>query len=154
MNGIDEELGFGEKKEEPQDQQQKVVNIEDATKRKPFHYWKVGGEEIRLKLKASMIIRVEDKLGKNIMGILTDADSGVPKLSDMLTVIQAAAAPWEHKLSFTRVQELYDKWVDEDDGDQMKFMSQIFMPTLVVSGFFTKKQGTEVLQAMEEVADE
>lgn len=150
MNGIDEELGLAQ----PEKDTQKVISIEEAPKRRPFHYWKVAGEEIRLKLKAGMILRVEDKLGKNIMGILTDADSGVPKLSDMLTVVQAAAAPWEHKLSFSRVQELYDKWVDEEEGDQMKFMSQVFMPTLVVSGFFTAKQGKEVLEAMEEVADE
>lgn len=148
MGGLDEELGIGN---EGGEETAKIVNIADAQpKRKPFHYWKVGDREIKLKLKASMIVKTEEKIRKNILDVLNDT----PKLNEMLIVIQAAAAPWQHKMSFNDVQKLYDTWIDEDGGDLTMFIKKVFMPTLIVSGFFPREQEADILESLAEIDGE
>ena len=49
MGGLDEEV-------KNQKEETKIVDLdEEKNKRKPFHYWTVGGRDYRLKLKASNI---------------------------------------------------------------------------------------------------
>ena len=135
MGGIDEMM---EKKED-----EKVVNIEDqAKKRRPFHYWKVGDREYQLKLTSRWIEKVETKYGRSVFTLVMDDD--VPALSVMLTIIQAAMSPWEHGITYTKLQDIYDSWVEEG-GNQMDLLSKVVIPTMAVSGFFTGKQ-TEALQ--------
>ena len=144
--GIDDEL-MQEKAEESS----KIINIADEVpKRRPFHYWTVGERELKLKLKSGMIEKVEAKYRQNIMTLMTEGD-GIPPLSHMLTVIQAAAVPWEHKLTYTEVQEMYDKWVDEEGGSQMKLYTEIVMPTLAVSGFFTDAQAASLMENIKDI---
>ena len=128
-----------------------VVSIEEKKRefvRKPFHYWNVGGREIKLKLKADMIEKVEQKFGNRNILTLVFADD-VPSLSIMLTIIQAAASPFNHGLSYGDVKRLYDSWSDEG-GNQEDLLKNVLLPTLVVSGFFTTEMSEEIMKAMEE----
>lgn len=139
MGGIDEEIRDEEK------QADIIVMKAEKPKRRPFHYWKVGERELQLKLKASMIEKVERKYNNtNILSLVFDGD-GVPALSVMLTIIQAAAIPWTHNLDYSDVVDLYDKWTEEG-GDQTTLFRTVLMPTLAVSGFFTEKQASEILK--------
>ena len=53
MGGLDEEV-------KDQKEETKIVDLdEEKKKRKPFHYWTVGGRDYRLKLKASNIEKLE-----------------------------------------------------------------------------------------------
>ena len=55
MGGLDEEV-------KNQEEETKIVDLdEEKKKRKPFHYWTVGGRDYRLKLKASNIEKLENK---------------------------------------------------------------------------------------------
>lgn len=121
-----------------------VVEVEQKKVIKPFHYWSVNGREYRLKLKASTIGKLENKYGKNIMNMIDD----LPPLSVMLTIIQAAMEPWEHGIDYQDIQKLYDKWTDEG-GSQMDLYEKVVIPTMAVSGFFTKKQAAAILEELE-----
>lgn len=143
--GIDQEI---EKTEEQNDMAVADFDQEKA-KRRPFHYWTVGGTDYRLKLQTSMIEKVESKYKANIINLVSV--DGVPPLSVMLTIIQAAMIPWHHGMTYSKIQKLYDTWVDQEGGSLMTFYTRVVMPTLAVSGFFTAQQATEMLKDMEEM---
>lgn len=120
-----------------------VVSLEEKKeKRKPFHYWNVKGRDYCLKLKASTISKLENKYHKNIMNMLDD----IPPLTVMLTIIQAAMEPWEHGMTFPKIQNLYDIWTDEEGGNQSDLYTKVILPTLSVSGFFTAEQAETLTQ--------
>lgn len=129
-------------------EEEKVVSItEEKNRRKPFHCWTVGGRDYRLKLKASAINRLENKYRKNMMNVLLD--DGIPPLSIMLTTIQTAMEPWEHGVSYSDVEKLYDKWEEKEDGNQTELFTDIIIPLMTVSGFFTPKQAQEILESIQ-----
>ncbi|MDO4275876.1 MAG: DUF6096 family protein [Eubacteriales bacterium] len=136
--------GFDEEIREEEVSEKKVVDLnEERKKRKPFHYWTVGGRDYRLKLKASTIGKLENKYRKNILNLIDD----IPPLSVMLTIIQAAMDPWEHGIDYTDVQKLYDKWTEED-GNQTDLFSKVIIPLMAVSGFFPEKQAVAIMEEM------
>lgn len=143
-----ENLGGLENATEEKATENKVVDMmEERKKKKPFHHWTVGGRDYLLKLKAGTIVRLENKYRKNMMNILLD--DGIPPLAVMLTVIQAAMEPWEHGVSYTDVQKLYDKWEEEEDGNQSDLYTDVIIPLMTVSGFFTSKQAEEILENLQ-----
>ena len=117
---------------------------EEKKKRRPFHYWKVGGREYKLKLRATNVERLENKYKCNIMNLVDD----MPALSTMLTIIQAAMLEWEHGIKYERIKQLYDQYTDEG-GNQMSLYRDIVLPTLAVSGFFTEDATAQILEAAE-----
>lgn len=139
IGGIDEMM---EQKEDvsPEGQKEEIALVK---KRQPFHYWNVNGKEYKLKLTTAMISMLENKYRTNILNLVSD--SGIPPLSVMLTIIQAAMAPWEHGRTYSKVQNMYDAWC-EQGGNQMDFFTGILMPTMAVSGFFTEKQAESLMK--------
>lgn len=125
--------------------EEKVVNMEEK-KRSPFHYWTVGGREYRLKLKATTINKLENKYRQNLMNMIDE----IPPLSVMLTIIQAAMEPWEHGLSYPKVQNLYDSWTEEG-GNQMDLFTKVIIPTMAVSGFFTPEQADLIVEEIRNI---
>lgn len=125
--------------------EEKVVNMEEK-KRPPFHYWTVGGREYRLKLKATTINKLENKYRQNLMNMIDE----IPPLSVMLTIIQAAMEPWEHGLSFLKVQNLYDSWTEEG-GNQTDLFTKVIIPTMAVSGFFTPEQADLIVEEIQNI---
>lgn len=146
LGGIDEEMEIRD-----EEQENKVASLEEKKpKRRPFHYWKVGEREYKLKLTTSMIEKLENKYKRNIMNLVTE--DGMPPLSVMLTVTQAAMSPWEHGVDYSTIKKVYDRWT-ENGGNQMAFYTGIVMPTLAVSGFFTEKQAESMLESMKDMDD-
>lgn len=125
--------------------EEKVVNMEEK-KRPPFHYWTVGGREYRLKLKATTINKLENKYRQNLMNMIDE----IPPLSVMLTIIQAAMEPWEHGLSYPKVQNLYDSWTEEG-GNQTDLFTKVIIPTMAVSGFFTPEQADLIVEEIQNI---
>lgn len=138
MGGLDEEV-------KDQEEGTKVAELDEKKKRKPFHYWTIGGRDYCLKLKASNIEKLENKYKCNIMHLVDD----MPALSVMLTIIQAAMLPWEHGIKYEHILNLFDKYVEEG-GSQIDLYKNVVIPTLAVSGFFTQKMATEILEATDE----
>ena len=128
MGGLDEEV-------KDQKEETKIVDLdEEKKKRKPFHYWTVGGRDYRLKLKASNIEKLENKYKCNVMHLVDD----MPALSVMLTIIQAAMLPWEHGVKYDDILNLFDKYVEEG-GSQIDLYKNVVIPTLAVSGFLRRR---------------
>lgn len=146
LEGLDEELQQEEERTED-----KVTSFEEVKKkRRPFHYWTVGGVDHKMKLTTNMTMKLENKYHTNVLNLV--ASDTVPPLSVMLTVAQAAIVPWDHGTKLEKVQELYDKYLEEG-GSQIEFYRRIIMPTLAVSGFFTADQAETLLREMEEAGD-
>ena len=145
LEGLDEELECEKTKDESG-----ITSFEEVKKkRKPFHYWTVNGEDHKMKLTTGMIAKLENKYRTNIMNLLTASD--IPPLSVMLTIAQAALAPWEHGATIDRVYGIYDKWLEEG-GSQSRLLTHVIMPTLAVSGFFTVAQAESLMKELEEDA--
>lgn len=132
--GLDGELGIAENETE-------TVG-EKKPKRRPFHIWTVGGQDYKLKLNTQMIEALERKYRTNVLNLITV--DGLPQLSVMLTVIQAAASPWNHGMNYERVKKLYDAW-REEGGSQTDLLSNVLLPVMAVSGFFTEEQADSIM---------
>lgn len=142
LGGLDETMDQNEEKVTP------ISEVKN--KRKPFHFWEVAGKEYKLKLNAAQISKLETKYRTSIVSLATE--DGIPPLSVMLTIIQGAMLPWQHGTTFSSVQGIYDAWVEEG-GNQMDLYTKILMPTMAVSGFFTKAQTSEIMEQMESIDD-
>lgn len=142
-----ENLGGLDTTEEVTKEEEKVVDFQEK-KRQPFCFWTVGEKTYQMKLKAGQIGKLENKYRRNIMNVVMD--DGISPLSVMLTIIQAAMEPWAHGISYTDVQRLYDKW-EEEGGNQTVLYAEVIIPLMAVSGFFTEKQSTEILEEMKNI---
>lgn len=141
------DLGIGLEEESTQEETSKVVSLDEVKKNKaPWYSWQVGGKEYKLKLVSSAILKLEKKYRCNVLDLFS---KGIPELSVMLTVIQAAMDKYHHGMSIDTIVALYDSWVENEDGSQTELMSRVVMPTLAVSGFFTQKQAQELLENLE-----
>lgn len=127
----------------------KVLKLEERKKRRPWHEWTINGREYRLVLTTQAIMKVEAKYRTNIVNLV--AANGIPQLSVMLTIIQAAMLKHQHGMKSNKVIELYEQYVSEG-GSQVALLNEVIMPTMTVSGFFTEDQ-SEVMTANMEGMD-
>lgn len=138
--GFDEELGTEGTAPSP------VIDItQEKPKRLPFAVWTVGKQDYKLKLRASEICKLEQKFRANLLMVITE--DGLPPVATMLTVIQAAMVAYHHGMTYTAVQNIFDQYVDEG-GDQTKLMTDVVMPLMSVSGFFTQTQAKVLEEEM------
>ena len=149
MDGLDKELGF-DTTEDNASEDSEIINFQEEKKktRKQFHHWNVGGRDYKLKLTTGMISRLEDKYRCNLLNIVSG--DGIPRLSIMLTIIQAAMDPWQHGTKYKVVEGIYDKYLTEG-GSQIKLLSDVIMPIMAVSGFFTESQTEDLMDKMKEM---
>lgn len=124
-------------------------NRKADVKRRPFVTWEVGGEEYKLKLTATNIARLEDKYKKNLLILVSD--EGLPPLTTMLTVVQAAMLPFNHGVKLNDLYDLFDKYVEEG-GDQQMLLANVIFPVLSVSGFFTESQSEDMQEKVKELS--
>lgn len=139
MAGIDDLLEENEKTEE-----KKVVEL---PKRKAFHTWTVKGTDYRMKLTTNMISKLEEKFGNtNLLTIVSD----LPPLRVMLTITQAAMAPWNHGIKYSDVESLFDGYIEEG-GNQLAFYRDHLIGCMNVSGFFTEGMAETMKKALEDM---
>lgn len=132
-----------------ENEEEKIINMEERKKRKPFAYWEVGGREYKLKLTTAVICQLEDKFKRNLLDILS---MGMPPLATMLTIAQAAMKNWEHGIKYEDVQKLFDRYCEEG-GTQLSFMTDVLMEIYKVSGFFSESQQEKMDQKLEDAKD-
>lgn len=145
FDGFDKEI-----KDETNDE--KVVDFQEEKKhRAPFTIWTVRGQEYRLRLDSSRICKLEEQFGgQNLLFVVADSENGIPPLFVMLTVIQAAMQKFNHGMTYKRVQELFDAYIEEG-GSQMKLFSDVVIKILGASGFFTETQEEIVNDQMKDM---
>ena len=130
---------FGMDEELENEGKNKVETMEEIkTRKRPFAYWKVGDNELKLKLTTAQVCKLEEKYRTNLLSLLTGG-SDIPPLGIMLTVIQMAAIPWS----------MFDQNVEEG-GTQITLFADVIMDILIVSGFFTENQREEVQEKLED----
>lgn len=131
---------------------EKVIDFQEEKKhRAPFTVWTVGGNEYRLRLDSSRICKLEEQFGgQNLLFVVADADNGLPPLFVMLTVIQAAMQKFNHGMTYKRVQELFDEYIEEG-GSQTSLFSDVVIKILGASGFFTATQEEIVTDQMKDM---
>lgn len=143
--GLDEELEFGmEENKEPA-----KIAVVEKPKRRPYYVWEVGGEAYKLKLGTAVICQLEGKFKRNLLNIVSG--DGIPPLSVMLTIIQGALIQYQRGMKYTKIQQIYDVYLNEG-GDQVSLFTDVIMGIMTVSGFFTENQA-EGLEAKMEMAD-
>lgn len=141
--GLDEEL-----EQETEQTQPDILAFEQTKpKRAPYIMWDTGKAKYKLKLTAVAISKVEQRFKRNLLSVVTD--DGIPPVTTMLTIIQAAMLQFHHNMTFLRVQNAFDDYV-ANGGDQMKLLSDTIMPLLGVSGFFTDSQMEILTEEMKE----
>jgi hypothetical protein len=156
MNGNESLGGLNERDTTPvgieEEQGAAVASLDEyKKKRKPFYFWDVAGKTHKLKLQTAMISKLENKYRRNLLNIVSD--DGIPPLSVMLTIIQAALTPWEHGTTYSDVEKLYDLWVENDKGSQTDLLTKVVIPTMAVSGFFTPEQTESIMTELETATD-
>ena len=113
LYGLDEE-------NEQMDHDEMDVADDPKPKRRPFAYWKVGNKEYKLKLTTAQIGKLEDKYRRNLLSLLL-LGGEIPPLSIMLTVIQAAAAPWNSNVNgIMTVSGFFTPDQQEEMGEKVK----------------------------------
>ena len=110
---------------------------------KLFAEWKISDEvSLKLKLRARDIIVLEKKLGESPMNIFMSASNGsVPKLTDMLVMIQAASQKFEHGIDSEKVLDLYEEYTD--NGGSLVGLFSVIMDLLKVSGIIPNDEANE-----------
>ena len=127
-----------------------VATDDKMSKKKPFITWQVGENEYKLKLKTAVICQLEEKFKTNLFNLL---NGNIPPLGIMLTIIHGAMKEYEHGIKFTNVQGIFDRYCD-DGGTQLTLLTDVIMPLMMVSGFFTESQSEEMETKMQEVKEQ
>lgn len=126
--------------------------VVEMPKRKPFALWEVEGKSYKLKLKTPAIVELESKYKTNLMNIMGTGQGGMPALSVMLDVAHAAMKDWQHGITKSEVQSLFEKYVNEG-GSQLSFYMSVYMEIFAVSGFFSVNMSNQMQEAMTEAKE-
>lgn len=145
-------MGFFDKNEETEKQEEKNEKIVELPKRKPFQVWRVGDETFRLKLKTSEIAELEARYKTNLMNIMGAGQGGMPALTVMLDVAHAAMKKYQHGVKRSDLNELFDKYLDEG-GSQLNFYTEVYMGIFSASGFFSVSLAGQMDDALEEAKE-
>lgn len=120
--------------------------------KKGFLFWNVGKKTYQLKLTTKTICELEQRYRKNLMNIMGTGEGGMPPLTTMIDITQAAMKEWHHGIKKDDVFKIYDKYI-EKGGSQLGFYMDIYMKIFTVSGFFPKSVNEDMKNAFES-ADE
>jgi hypothetical protein len=97
----------------------------------------IGLETYKLRLTTKASIQLEKALGYNPLMLLMQIDEGVmPKLNDVLIILQGMLQTYHHGMNLEKVYDLYDRYVAEGKG--MFDLIPLFVEVFENSGYITK----------------
>ena len=98
--------------------------------------FKVGSQEFKLRATAASIIELEKKLGgRNPLQVLMTVENGdIPSVGSLLLILHASMQKYHHGMTFEKVLELYDDYVDA--GNAYTDLIPVMVDTFRTSGFF------------------
>ena len=146
MGALSEGLNILEEEKEP---------VKKQEKKQPFALWKVGDTEYKLKLTTQEIIRLESMFNANLLSVISSntENNEMPPLKVMLLITHGAIKKYNHGIKEKDVIELFDKY-EEEGGSQLSFMTDVFLPTFQVSGFFSQAQADTMNKNIEEAKEQ
>jgi hypothetical protein len=96
----------------------------------------INGESYKLKLTTKASVSLERALGYNPITMLMDIEKGkMPKLNDILIMLQAMLTTYHHNMNMERVFDLFDEYVAE--GGSMFDLIPIFVKVFEQSGYIS-----------------
>lgn len=100
-----------------------------------FTEFKIGEEELKLRLTTRDCVSLEKKLGRNPLDDIMMVESGkLPTVTYIVTVLHAALQKYHSGYTLEKVYDLYDKYI-ENGGDLMGIIP-VITNIFEVSGFF------------------
>lgn len=94
----------------------------------------IGGESYKLRLTTKGSVALEKALGYNPISMLMDIDNGtMPKLGDILIMLQVMLQTYHHGYNLDRVYDLFDRYVA--DGHSMFDLIPVFVEVFQQSGY-------------------
>ena len=107
-----------------------------------FTELRIGDEAYKLRLTTKNSIALEKALGYNPISMLMDIDNGVmPKLGDVLIVLQSMLQPYHHGMTMDKVYDLFDVYVD--DGKSMFDLIPVFIEVFQQSGYISTEKAED-----------
>lgn len=102
-----------------------------------------GSRELKLRLGAANVIALEKQLGgRSPLDVLMGVERGeMVSVTNLLTILHAAAQKFQHGVSMQDIMNLYDEYVDA--GNTYTELMPALLDVLKVSGFFKEAPTTE-----------
>lgn len=102
----------------------------------------IKGESYKLKLTTKASVSLERALGYNPISMLMDIEKGkMPKLNDVLIMLQAMLQTYHHGLNMDKVFDLFDEYVE--DGGSMFDLIPVFVKVFEQSGYMSTSNKVE-----------
>lgn len=99
----------------------------------------IKGQEYKLRLRTVDVIQVERRLGHNLMDMFMGIqDEKLPQLGELLAVVHAAMAAYNHGITESKFYELYDAYIEE--GHTMFDLVPLVLELLQNGGVIPKDQ--------------
>lgn len=96
----------------------------------------INGETYKLRLNTRTSIQLEKSLGYNPLNLLMQMEDGtMPKLSDVIIVLQAMLQYFHHGFTIDKTMDLFDDYVAE--GKSMFDLLPIFIEVFKQSGYIS-----------------
>ena len=96
--------------------------------------FKIGDKELKLRLDSRNCVSLERKLGKSPLSIFMDSDKSLPKLEDLILILQASLQKYQNGYTEDKTYDLYDEYIEE--GNTFTDFIPVVMEIFKVSGFF------------------
>lgn len=129
-----------------------IANIEEKKQMRPaFATWKIGDQELKLKLTTPQTLELEKKFRKNLISLIGDEDN-IPPLTTMLQIIHAAAVPWQHGIKLKDIMNSYDQYMAAG-GTQMNLYVDVYIQIYMVSGFFSPAMVEDMSDTMTKIQE-
>ena len=96
----------------------------------------IGNDSYKLRLTTKTSIALEKALGYNPISMLMDIDNGkMPKLTDILIMLQAMLQTYHHGMNMDKVYDLFDAYCA--DGKSMFDLIPVFIEVFQNSGYIS-----------------
>ena len=116
--------------------------------RRPYVTWEVGANEYKLRLTTGTIMQLEQKFNTSLLNAVMD--EGIPPLSTIITILQAALQKFQHGITSYKTGELLDTYF-ESGKTQIDLLRETIYPLMGDAGFFTAAQMDMLTKEMENV---
>lgn len=102
----------------------------------------IKGESYKLKLTTKASVSLERALGYNPITMLMDIEKGkMPKLNDVLIMLQSMLTTYHHGLNMEKVFDLFDDYVAE--GGSMFDLIPVFVKVFEQSGYMSASKAED-----------
>lgn len=101
----------------------------------------IGGETYKLRLNTRTSINLEKALGYNPINLLMSMEQGkMPKLTDVIIVLQAMLQCYHHGFNMDKTMDLFDEYAEEGKG--MFDLLPVFIDVFKQSGYISDVSDT------------